>query len=62
MNTTTESAIDLAFESGDVDPETERIILDRLASFDEDAKSAVDAKEAILDIRRSLKTSSSATL
>jgi hypothetical protein len=53
MNTTTESAIDLRAEK--VDPETERIILDRFASFDEDAKTAVDAREALIGVRRNLR-------
>ncbi len=44
-----------------MDSETERIVLDRLASFDEDAKTAVDAHEALAAIRRNLKAASSAT-
>jgi hypothetical protein len=55
MNTTTESDIRLGIRAEVVDPETERIILDRLASFDEDAKTAVDAREALIGIRRNLK-------
>jgi hypothetical protein len=55
MNTTTESA-----KAEKVDPETERIILDRLASFDQDAKTAVDARAALIGIRRNLKAASSA--
>lgn len=38
-----------------VDPETERIIRERLATFDEDVKTAVDAKQVIAEIRKSLK-------
>jgi hypothetical protein len=60
MNTTTESAM-LDVRSEEVDSETERVILDRLASFDEDAKAAVDAREALIGIRRNLKAVSSAT-
>jgi hypothetical protein len=52
MNTTTESAVTLGIPAETVDPETERVILDRLASFDEDAKTAVDAREALIGIRR----------
>ena len=55
MNTTTESDTRLGIRAEVVDPETERIILDRLASFDEDAKTAVDAREALIGIRRNLK-------
>lgn len=55
MNTTTESALPFGVRSEKVDPETDRIILDRLASFDEDAKTAVDAREALIGIRRNLK-------
>jgi len=39
-----------------VSPETEAIIRQRLATLDEDRKTAVDARQAISDIRRSLKT------
>lgn len=60
MNTTTESAM-LDVRSEEVDSETERVILDRLASFDEDAKAAVDAREALIGIRRNLKAVSSGT-
>ena len=52
MKTTTESAIDLGIRPEKVDPESARIILDRLASFDEDVKTAVDAREALIGIRR----------
>ena len=55
MNTTTESDTRLGIRAEVVDPETERIILDRLESFDEDAKTAVDAREALIGIRRNLK-------
>jgi len=58
MNTTTESAIPLGVRSEQIDPETERIILDRLKSFDEDVKTAVDAREALAGIRRNLKHAS----
>jgi hypothetical protein len=54
MNTTTESSIDLGVPSEEVDPETERVILDRLASFEEDAKAAVDARDALAGIRQKL--------
>ena len=37
-----------------VDPETERTIRDRLASIDEDVKTAVDARKALAEIRKSL--------
>jgi hypothetical protein len=59
---TTETATGSEIRSEEMDSETERIVLDRLASFDEDAKTAVDAHEALLTIRRNLKTVSSATL
>ncbi len=59
MNTTTQSEIGLGVQAERVDPETERIILARLASFDEDAKTAVDAREALTGIRRNLNHSSS---
>jgi hypothetical protein len=55
MNTTTESAIRLDARAEVVDPETESVILGRLASFDEDAKTAVDAREALARIRLDLK-------
>ncbi len=51
----------LDVRSEEVDSETERVILDRLASFDEDAKAAVDAREALIGIRRNLKAVSSGT-
>ncbi len=54
MNTTTESASQLGIRAVKVDSETERVLLDRLASFDEDAKTAVDAREALIGIRRNL--------
>ena len=38
-----------------IDPETENIIRERLVTFDEDVKTAVDAREAIAEIRKSLK-------
>ena len=38
-----------------VDEETRRIIEQRLATFDEDRKTAVDAKEALAAIRKNLK-------
>jgi hypothetical protein len=37
-----------------VDPETERIIRERLATADEDAKTAVDARESLVRIREKL--------
>jgi hypothetical protein len=37
-----------------VDEETRRVIEQRLATFDEDRKTAVDAKEALAAIRKSL--------
>jgi hypothetical protein len=37
------------------DPETERIIHDRLATLDQDKKSAKDARQALDEIRRKLK-------
>ncbi len=54
MNTTTESASQLGIRAVKVDSETERVLLDRLASFDEDAKTTVDAREALIGIRRNL--------
>jgi hypothetical protein len=36
------------------DAETQRIILERLKTFDEDARSAVDARQAIDAMRRNL--------
>jgi hypothetical protein len=38
-----------------VDQQTERIILERDATFDKDRKTAVDAREAIAGIRKALK-------
>jgi hypothetical protein len=38
-----------------VDEETRRIIEERLATFDEDRKTAVDAKKALAAIRLNLK-------
>jgi len=38
-----------------IDDETRAIIEQRLATFDEDRKTAVDAREALAAIRRSLK-------
>jgi hypothetical protein len=38
-----------------VDEETRRIIEQRLATFDEDCRTAVDAKEALAAIRKNLK-------
>lgn len=58
---TTETATGSEIRSEEMDSETERIVLDRLASFDEDAKTAVDAHEALAAIRRNLKAASSAT-
>ncbi len=55
MDITTESVSQPGIRAEELDPETERILLDRLASFDEDAKTAVDAHEALIDIRRNLK-------
>jgi hypothetical protein len=37
------------------DPEAERIVRDRLATLDEDKKSARDARRALDEIRRNLK-------
>ena len=54
MNTLRESAIELGIRTEKVEPATERIILDRLASFDEDVKTAVDAREALIGIRQNL--------
>jgi hypothetical protein len=39
-----------------VDEETKRILLERDATFEKDKETAVDAREAIADIRRRLKT------
>jgi hypothetical protein len=35
-------------------PDVERIVRDRLATFDKDKKSAKDAREAIAEVRRKL--------
>jgi hypothetical protein len=40
----------------EIDEETKRILLERTASFDQDEKTAVDAKQALRDIRRSFPT------
>jgi hypothetical protein len=40
----------------DLDDETKRILEERDATFEEDRKTAVDAREAIANIRRRLKT------
>jgi hypothetical protein len=40
----------------EIDEQTLRILRERDATFDEDKKSAVDAKEAIAAIRRELQT------
>lgn len=37
------------------DPETERIVRDRLATLNEDKKSAKDARQTLAEIRRNLK-------
>ena len=37
-----------------VDPETERIILERLANAEKDAETAVDARKAVSEIRKNL--------
>jgi hypothetical protein len=55
MNTTTESAVPHGVRSEEMYLETESVILDRFASFDEDVKTAVDAREALIGIRRNLK-------
>jgi hypothetical protein len=43
------------YESQTDRSETERILLARLATFDEDVKTAVDARAAIAEIRKNLK-------
>ena len=40
----------------EIDEETKRILLERAATFEEDEKTAVDAKQALRDIRRALQT------
>jgi hypothetical protein len=40
----------------EVDPEVLQTVRERIATLDEDRKTAVDAREAIAEIRRSLKT------
>jgi hypothetical protein len=55
MNPTNETPIG-AGTTHDLNPETERIVLDRLATFDEDAKTSVDAREALQGIRQKLST------
>jgi hypothetical protein len=52
------SAVDHGTQSESADEETERIVLGRLASFDEETKTAVDAREALVGIRRNLQNSS----
>ena len=42
-------------ETQNAEPETERIIRDRLATFDEDKKTAKPAREVISEIQRKLK-------
>jgi hypothetical protein len=39
----------------ETDAETERIIRERMATFNEDVKTAVDAREALATIRKNLK-------
>jgi len=39
-----------------LDPETERILAERDETFEDDRKTAVDAREALAEIRRKLKT------
>ena len=58
MNTTTETPNRPGMRPEEIDPETERVILERLATFDDDAKTAVDAREALVGIRRKLKHAS----
>ncbi len=53
MNTTTEMPNRPGTE---VDPEVLQTVRERMATLDEDRKTAVDAREAIAEIRRSLKT------
>ena len=43
-----------AMKSEQIDPETERIIRERLATFDEDKKNAVDAREALTAFKKTL--------
>ena len=38
-----------------IDPETERIVLERNASFADDRKTAIDARQALAEIRQNLK-------
>jgi hypothetical protein len=40
----------------EVTEEEKRIILERLATYEEDKKSAVDAREALAEIRSTLKS------
>ena len=40
----------------EIDEETKRILLERAATFEEDERTAVDAKQALRDIRRTLQT------
>ena len=39
-----------------VTPEVEEVVRQRLASLDEDRETAVDARQAIAEVRRNLKT------
>jgi hypothetical protein len=41
-----------------VSPEIEAVVRQRLASLDEDKKTAVDAREAVMKIRRNLESPS----
>jgi hypothetical protein len=52
MDTATEMPVRAGFE---LDPENARILAERDLTFDQDKKTAVDAKQAIAGIRRNLR-------
>jgi len=43
-------------EKEEIDPETAQILSERDETFDEDRKTAMDAREAMAEIRRKLRT------
>lgn len=40
----------------EIDEETKRILLERMADFEENEEAAVDAKQALREIRRAVQT------
>jgi hypothetical protein len=55
VNTTTETPTRPGL-SGEIEPETARILAERDNTFDQDKKTAMDARQAIAEIRRNLRT------